>query len=197
MKPPTHIVTSPKSPKRRLVSRTKELCNLIDKAYNEGNINEALKIATKLVEMRVKSKIGDFNNCDQEKVVEACLFAAFDGRVKGKNFEGKFKGENKDKIPATFSTWLYGIVDNQIHSAIRERQRERSKLPDDRVARIQNYSFRSDGDRDLALQVSSLIEQDLTYKEMAKELNTTHALPKKTDHVALRKRVSRWMAVAT
>jgi hypothetical protein len=73
------------------MSRTTEFCIRIDKAYEEGRIEEALKEVEALARMRVNSKTVDFQEASQKEIIQDCVLAAWKGR-----FEARSR----------FSTWV-------------------------------------------------------------------------------------------
>lgn len=172
------------------MSKTKELCSRIDKAYEEGSIEEALKEVEALARMRVNSKTVDFQETSQKEIIQDCVVATWKGR-----FEARSR----------FSTWVMSIITNQIHSALRAVKEEReSKLlyladavgrdeEDNEVTledvmwsespkylRVESQPFPSEK----AFEVFDLQEQGLSLKEIAQRQGITYD--------AIRKRVSRW-----
>lgn len=198
MKPAIHTVVSPTIPDSLAETRTKKLCGRIDGAYKEGNIEEALKAVEELAKLRVKNMAWDLSKQDKKDIVQDCVVAAW---------KSKFKGRNKAGTKSTYSTWVMSVIENQIHSALKAVQLERAThlYLSDPVGRnsdgesftvqeaIGSESAKFEKYRPVesqpfpsaeAFEVSALLEQGLTLKEIAKMKGTTHA--------ALRQKACRW-----
>lgn len=166
------------------MSATREICSRMDTAYEDGNLDEALKEVRRLANLRVWGKVPDFPKELKQAIIEDCFSAAG---------IGKFEGRNNAK----FSTWVYRLIGNQINNAIRGRQKERSNRKkylgledlEDIDAEQLGFNvilpFGSQGyPSELAREVFDMREQGLNLKQIAEKKRTTHA--------AMRKRVSRW-----
>ena len=162
------------------VTSTKIFTDEIDAMYSTLGAEAALPEIRKLAEMKVRSRIPDFDHFLHEELTNDCLLAAC---------SGKFRGVTKDKKIVRFSTWVYQIINNKINNAIRahmsKRKRESTHRNPCNISRLDGR------DRELAYNVFDLRERGMTYKEIARKLNAGGTLAKKTNHVALRRRVSR------
>ena len=156
------------------MSRTTELCSRINSAYENEDTDGKFRALKELAEMRVRSKMKPDSEERRQDVIQCCLTACW---------TGKFAGKSK------YSTWVYKVIDNQIHKSIRSLRRARSNAPRGQHG---NLDLLPECDRIIASHVFALRERGMTYKEMARELNALRFFKKKTTHGALRKRVSRW-----
>lgn len=159
------------------VYTTKIYTSRIDELYSTGGAEAAITAVRELAQMRVRSKVPDFDIFQQDELIQNILISAR---------SGKFKGFNSDRKPVRYSSWVYQIASNLINRSLRDyiRKRKRSNPTLD-LALLEGK------DRELAFEVFSLREKGMTYKQIAPKLNADNFLPKKTNHVALRRRISR------
>lgn len=165
------------------MTRTEQFCEQIDAAYERGDKEGAvLREARKLAEMKVKSMTIGFAPTDQDEIIENCLFAIH---------TAKFKGQNRDGKPATYSAFVSSIIYYTTCKAVTNRKlilRKRVVLDRNRL---------SESEWKLAFEVNNLRNNGMTYKKIVQKLRASGELPRKTDHIALRQRYLRWKAKAT
>jgi RNA polymerase sigma factor (sigma-70 family) len=179
------------------MSRTKEFCIKIDRAYKNESMEEVLKEVKKLAEMKVNSRMDEFDEerCRDVKerrkdVVQLCLIAVW---------QSKFEGKSR------YSTWVGGIIKNKIREALRQGDKtwvlymSRVVGTDDEGGEQSLLDAIEEGAISLqrnsvaigtypspeAYEAFSLQSEGWSQKEIAQKTGKTYA--------ALRKQMSRWM----